>query len=66
MQIISYSNKKSLKIRSEILKKIRKIRHKLKSILIVIGEMVYVFKLSKNIKIQKNSFMVSTQEITDF
>ena len=65
MQIISYSNKKSLKIKSEILKKIRKIRHKLKSILIVIGEMVLCFKPQKY-KNSKNSFMVSTQEITDF
>ena len=56
MQIISYSNKKSLKIRSEILKKIRKIRHKLKSILIVIGGDGFMLQTLKKYKNSKKFF----------
>ena len=56
MQIISYKNKKSLKIKSDILKKIPRIRHRIKNILIVIGGDGFMLKTLKKHKNSKKLF----------
>ena len=56
MQIISYKNKKSLKIKSDILKRIPRIRHRIKNILIVIGGDGFMLKTLKKHKNSKKLF----------
>ena len=56
MQIISYKNKKSLKIKSDILKRIPRIRNRIKNILIVIGGDGFMLKTLKKHKNSKKLF----------
>ena len=56
MQIISYKNKKSLKIKYEISKEISKIRNKIKNIFIVIGGDGFMLQTLKKYKNSKKFF----------
>ena len=56
MQVISYTNKKSTKIKSQILKRISKIRHEIKGILIVIGGDGFMLQTLKKYKNSKKFF----------
>ena len=56
MKIISYKNKKSLKIKYDILKKISKSPYKIKDILIVIGCDGFMLQTLKKYKHSKKFF----------
>ena len=56
MKIISYKNKKSLKIKYDILKKISKSPYKIKDILIVIGGDGFMLQTLKKYKHSKKFF----------
>ena len=63
MNIISDKNKKSLKLKSLILKKLKNNNLKNKKIIIVVGGDGFMLQTLKKIHLQKNYFMELTLEI---
>ena len=62
LQIISDNNKRSFKIKNQILKKIKSTNFKKENLIIVIGGDGFMLQTLKKIKIQKDNFMASIQE----